>query len=88
MLSKAEKTAIMQEYARTEGDTGSVEVQVAVLTATINRLNEHLKNNKKDYHSYRGLMKMVGRRRNLLNYLRDTDINRYRELIKRLELRK
>ena len=78
----------MQEYARTEGDTGSVEVQVAVLTATINRLNEHLKNNKKDYHSYRGLMKMVGRRRNLLNYLRDTDINRYRELIKRLELRK
>ncbi|MBQ7890916.1 MAG: 30S ribosomal protein S15 [Erysipelotrichaceae bacterium] len=88
MLSKAEKTAIMQAYARTEGDTGSVEVQVAVLTATINRLNEHLKNNKKDYHSYRGLMKMVGRRRNLLNYLRDTDINRYRELIKRLELRK
>ena len=63
-------------------------MQVAVLTATINRLNEHLKNNKKDYHSYRGLMKMVGRRRNLLNYLRDTDINRYRELIKRLELRK
>lgn len=88
MLSKAEKTAIMQEYARTEGDTGSVEVQVAVLTATINRLNEHLKSNKKDYHSYRGLMKMVGRRRNLLNYLRETDINRYRELIKRLELRK
>jgi len=88
MLSKAEKTAIMQAYARTEGDTGSVEVQVAVLTATINRLNEHLKNNKKDYHSYRGLMKMVGRRRNLLNYLRETDINRYRELIKRLELRK
>ena len=88
MLSKAEKTAIMQAYARTEGDTGSVEVQVAVLTATTNRLNEHLKNNKKDYHSYRGLMKMVGRRRNLLNYLRDTDINRYRELIKRLELRK
>ena len=88
MLSKAEKTAIMQAYARTEGDTGSVEVQVAVLTATINRLNEHLKNNKKDYHSYRGLMKMVGRRRNLLNYLRESDINRYRELIKRLELRK
>lgn len=88
MLSKAEKTAIMQEYARTEGDTGSVEVQVAVLSATINRLNEHLKGNKKDYHSYRGLMKMVGRRRNLLNYLRENDINRYRELIKRLDLRK
>ncbi|MDD6467629.1 MAG: 30S ribosomal protein S15 [Erysipelotrichaceae bacterium] len=88
MLTKEEKTAIMKEYARTEGDTGSVEVQVAVLSATINRLNEHLKNNKKDYHSYRGLMKMVGRRRNLLNYLRDTDINRYRDLIKRLDLRK
>ena len=88
MLSKAEKTAIMKEYARTEGDTGSVEVQVAVLTASINRLNEHLKVNKKDFHSYRGLMKMVGRRRNLLNYLRDNDINRYRDLIQRLELRK
>jgi ribosomal protein S15, bacterial/organelle len=88
MLSKAEKTAIMKEYARTEGDTGSVEVQVAVLTASINRLNEHLKVNKKDYHSYRGLMKMVGRRRNLLSYLRDNDINRYRDLIQRLELRK
>jgi len=88
MLSKAEKTAIMKEYARTEGDTGSVEVQVAVLTASINRLNEHLKVNKKDFHSYRGLMKMVGRRRNLLSYLRDNDINRYRDLIQRLELRK
>jgi len=88
MLSKAEKTAIMKEYARAEGDTGSVEVQVAVLTASINRLNEHLKVNKKDFHSYRGLMKMVGRRRNLLSYLRDNDINRYRDLIQRLELRK
>ncbi|MCF0111190.1 MAG: 30S ribosomal protein S15 [Erysipelotrichaceae bacterium] len=88
MLSKEEKTAIIKEFARTEGDTGSVEVQVAVLTATINRLNEHLKSNKKDFHSYRGLMKMVGRRRNLLAYLRENDINRYRELIKRLDLRK
>jgi len=88
MLTKEQKTAIMKEYARTEGDTGSVEVQVAVLTATINRLNDHLKENKKDYHSYRGLMKMVGRRRNLLGYLRDNDVNRYRELIQKLGLRK
>lgn len=88
MLTKAEKTQIMQEYARFEGDTGSVEVQVAVLTAQINRLTEHLKANKKDYHSTRGLMKMVGRRKKFLAYLRDTDINRYRELVKRLGLRK
>lgn len=88
MLTKAEKTQIMQEYARFEGDTGSVEVQVAVLTAQINRLTEHLKENKKDYHSTRGLMKMVGRRKKFLAYLRDTDINRYRELVKRLGLRK
>ena len=88
MLTKEQKTAIMKEYARTEGDTGSVEVQVAVLTATINRLNDHLKENKKDYHSYRGLMQMVGRRRNLLGYLRDNDVNRYRELIQKLGLRK
>jgi small subunit ribosomal protein S15 len=88
MLSKAEKTAIIKEYARFEGDTGSVEVQVAVLTAQINRLTEHLKEHKKDYHSTRGLMMMVGRRRKFLAYLRDTDINRYRELIQRLGLRK
>ncbi len=88
MLSKEERTNIMKEYAIHEGDTGSPEVQVAVLTATINRLNDHLKEHKKDYHSYRGLMKMVGRRRNLLAYLRKTDINRYRTLIERLGLRK
>ena len=88
MLTKEEKTKIMEEYAVHEGDTGSVEVQVAVLTHTINRLNEHLKANPKDYHSYRGLMKMVGRRRNLLAYLARTDVNRYRDLIKRLNLRK
>ena len=88
MLSKEERQSIIKEYAIHEGDTGSPEVQVAVLTATINRLNEHLKANKKDYHSYRGLMKMVGRRRNLLTYLRNTDINRYRTLIDRLGLRK
>lgn len=88
MLSKTEKTAIMQEYARFEGDTGSVEVQVAVLTAQINRLTEHLKINKKDFHSTRGLMKMVGHRRSFLAYLRREDVNRYRTLVQRLGLRK
>lgn len=78
----------MKEYARFEGDTGSVEVQVAVLTAQINRLTEHMKEHKHDYHSQRGLMKMVGRRRNLLAYLKRNDLNRYRELIARLGLRK
>lgn len=88
MLLKAEKQAIMKEYARFEGDTGSVEVQVAILTAQINRLTEHMKEHKHDYHSQRGLMKMVGRRRNLLAYLKRNDLNRYRELIARLGLRK
>ncbi|MBQ1505860.1 MAG: 30S ribosomal protein S15 [Erysipelotrichales bacterium] len=88
MLTKEEKTKIIEEYAVKEGDTGSVEVQVAVLTATINRLNEHLKENPKDFHSYRGLMKMVGKRRNLLAYLAKNDVNRYRALIQRLKLRK
>ena len=80
MLTKAEKNAIMTKYARTEGDTGSIEVQVAVLTAEINRLTDHLKEHKKDYHSTRGLMMKVGRRRKFLAYLKNTDINRYREL--------
>ncbi len=88
MLSKAEKQQIMKDYALKEGDTGSPEVQVAVLTTEINRLNEHLKVHKKDYASLRGMMKMVGKRRDLLTYLRNKDINRYRELIKRLGLRK
>lgn len=88
MLTKAEKTQIIKDYARFEGDTGSVEVQVAVLTAQINRLTEHLKEHKKDYHSTRGLMKMVGRRKNFLNYLKEKDINRYRDLVSRLGLRK
>lgn len=88
MLAKAEKQSIMKEYARQEGDTGSVEVQVAVLTAEINRLTEHLKEHKKDHHSNRGLMMKVGRRRNLLTYLRNNDVNRYRELVQRLGLRK
>ena len=88
MLTKAEKNEIIKKYARAEGDTGSVEVQVAVLTAEINGLTQHIKANKKDYSSNRGLMKMVGRRRSFLAYLRKKDINRYRELIQSLGLRK
>jgi len=88
MLTNEEKQSIIKEYATHEGDTGSPEVQIAVLTATINRLNEHLKVHKHDHHSYRGLMRMVGRRRNMLAYLRNSDINRYRVLIDRLGLRK
>ena len=88
MLSKVEKTLIIKDYARFEGDTGSVEVQVAVLTAQINRLTEHLKEHKKDFHSLRGLMKMVGTRRSLMNYLKTEDVNRYRILVSRLGLRK
>ena len=88
MITKEQKEAIVKEYAQKEGDTGSPEVQVALLTAHINDLNEHLKVHKKDHHSRRGLQKMVGKRRNLLNYLRDKDIERYRDLINRLGLRK
>ncbi|MBQ1448425.1 MAG: 30S ribosomal protein S15 [Erysipelotrichaceae bacterium] len=88
MLTKEEKSAIIKEYARFEGDTGSTEVQVAILTAQINRLTEHLKVHKKDYHSNRGLLMMVGKRRNFLSYLRDKDVNRYRELVQKLGLRK
>ena len=78
----------MEEYARTPGDTGSPEVQVAVLTARIQELTEHLKENPKDHHSRRGMLKMIGKRRNLLAYLKDVDIERYRSLIERLGLRK
>ncbi|MDY2960645.1 MAG: 30S ribosomal protein S15 [Hornefia sp.] len=88
MITKDKKQAIMAEYATKEGDTGSPEVQVAILTARINELNEHLKEHKHDYHSRRGLLKMVGRRRNLLNYVKAKDIERYRSLIARLGLRK
>lgn len=88
MISKEKKAAIMKEYARTEGDTGSPEVQVAVLTARIQELTEHLKENPKDHHSRRGMLKMIGKRRNLLAYLKDVDIERYRSLIERLGLRK
>ena len=87
-MTKEEKQAIMAEYAPHEGATGSPEVQVAVLTARINNLNEHIKQNPHDYHSNRGLLKMVGHRRNLLAYLQKTDIERYRALIKKLGLRK
>ena len=88
MLLKAEKDAIMKEYARHEGDTGSPEVQIAVLTANINSLTEHFKEHKHDYHSQRGLMKMVGRRKNMLAYLKKTDYDRYKALIAKLGLRK
>lgn len=87
-MTQAEKQAIIKEYATHEGDTGSPEVQIAVLTKRINDLNAHLKNNMKDHHSRRGLLKMVGHRRNLLAYLQKTDIERYRSIIARLGLRK
>ena len=87
-MTKAEKTAIMQEYATHPGDTGSPEVQIAVLTKRIKDLTEHLKDHNKDHHSRRGLMKMVGHRRNLLAYLQKVDIERYRSIVKRLGLRK
>ena len=88
MLLKAEKQAIMKEYARHEGDTGSPEVQIALLTTRFNELTEHLKVHKKDHHSRRGLLKMVGHRRNLLGYLQNNDIARYRAIVEKLGLRK
>ncbi len=87
-MDKTRKTEIIESYARHEGDTGSPEVQVALLTERINHLNEHLKLNKKDHHSRRGLLLMVGQRRGLLEYLKKTDIERYRTLIAQLNLRK
>ena len=84
----ATKQEIIAEFQVHEGDTGSPEVQIALLTERINHLNEHLKLNKKDHHSRRGLLKMVGQRRGLLNYLKDTDIERYRAIVARLGLRK
>lgn len=88
MMRKEEKTEIIQQYATHESDTGSPEVQIAVLTKRINDLNEHLKTHKKDHHSRRGLLKMVGHRRNLLAYLQKNDIERYRAIIAKLGLRK
>lgn len=88
MISKEKKTAVINEYATKPGDTGSPEVQIAILTARINELTEHLKEHNKDHHSRRGLLKMVGQRRGLLAYLKKKDINRYRSLIERLGIRK
>ena len=88
MISKESKAEIIAKYKRDEKDTGSPEVQIALLTERINELTEHLKVHKKDPHSRRGLLKMVGKRRNLLNYLAKKDINRYREIVAKLGLRK
>ena len=88
MLTKEEKASIVKNYQRFEGDTGSVEVQVAILTAQINKLTEHMKVHKKDFHSNRGLLIMVGKRKSMLEYLKKEDINRYRDLVTKLGLRK
>ena len=88
MISAEKKQAIIKEYARKEGDTGSPEVQITILTARIKVLTEHLKVNKKDYHSTRGLLKMVGKRRGLLDYLKKKDLEGYRALIAKLGIRK
>ncbi len=88
MISKEEKQQVIEQYKRHEGDTGSPEVQIAILTHRINTLTEHLKANKHDHHSRRGLLQMVGKRRNLLNYLTKIDIERYRTVIEQLGIRK
>lgn len=88
MISKEQKEQIVADYGRTPGDTGSPEVQIAILTARINDLTDHFKSNPKDHHSRRGLLKMVGQRRGMLAYLKKTDIERYRTLIAKLGLRK
>lgn len=87
-ITKERKNEIINEFKTHEGDTGSAEVQIAVLTEQINKLNEHLRTHKKDHHSRRGLLKMVGKRRNLQTYLRNKDVQRYRELINKLGLRR
>ena len=88
MISKEKKAAIIAEYGRKPGDTGSPEVHIAILTHRITELTEHLKSNPKDHHSRRGLLKMVGQRRGLLDYLKGKDIERYRTLIEKLGIRK
>ena len=88
MIRKEVKTEIIEKYKMHEGDTGSPEVQIAILTQRINELNEHLKVHKNDKHSRRGLLKMVGKRRGLLNYLTKVDIERYRSIVAKLGLRK
>ena len=87
-LTKDDKTKIIQEHARSEGDTGSAEVQIAVLTTRITDLTEHLKLHKQDHHSRRGLLMLVGRRRRLLEYLKREDIQRYRDIVAKLGLRR
>ena len=87
-LSKEEKAKLVKKFARGEGDTGSAEVQIAILTKEISELTEHLKEHKHDFHSRRGLLKKVGHRRSLLNYLMKKDVTRYREIVKKLGLRK
>lgn len=87
-MTKEQKLSIIESHKQHEGDTGSPEVQIALLTFRINELNDHLKMHKKDHHSRRGLLKMVGKRRNLLTYLKEKDLERYRELIGKLGLRK
>lgn len=87
-LTAERKTQLIQEYRTHENDTGSAEVQIAILTENINNLNAHLRTHKKDHHSRRGLLKMVGQRRNLLGYLKDADVARYRTLVDKLGLRR
>ena len=87
-MDKEKKTSIINEYKRHDGDTGSSEVQIALLTERINHLNAHLKANPQDNHSRRGLLKMVGQRRGLVDYIKSKDIERYREIVARLDLRK
>ena len=87
-LSIEKKQEIIKNFARCENDTGSAEVQIAILTEEINKLTEHLKEHKHDYHSRRGLLKKVGQRRSLLNYLKNKDVTRYREVVQKLNLRK
>lgn len=88
MITKEQKAQIISEYGRSEGDTGSPEVQIAILTFRIRELTEHLKENQKDHHSRRGMYKMIGKRRGLLDYLMKTDLDGYRELIAKLGIRK
>lgn len=87
-ITKEQKQAIIEEYRLSDTDTGSPEVQIAILTHRINNLNEHLKSNAKDHHSRRGLLMMVGQRRGFLNYLKENEIERYRSILERLGLRK
>ncbi|APH05212.1 30S ribosomal protein S15 [Bacillus weihaiensis] len=87
-ITQERKNELIEQYRTHESDTGSPEVQIAILTEDINNLNDHLRTHKKDHHSRRGLLKMVGKRRNLLTYLRNKDVTRYRELINKLGLRR